>query len=84
MSTESCGDIMNSPISNIKEKWNSFAGLLRPAPGLHKASHHHMTKSDAMGDKYGLTVESSTNDAQLSTQAGKRKYCHLEDNVAPV
>lgn len=25
-----------------------------------------------------------TKDAQLSAQAGSRKYCHLEDNVSPV
>lgn len=48
-----------------------------------------MTKSDAMGDKYGLTAESSSNtkDAQLSTRLGQkreRKYCHSQDNVAPV
>lgn len=34
VSTQSCRDIMNSPISNIKAKWNSSAGLLRPAPGF--------------------------------------------------
>lgn len=69
---------MNGHISDMKEKRNSLAGLLR------KTSHCHMTKSDAMGDKYGLTVESGTKDTQLSTRASNRKYCHLEDNVAPV
>lgn len=64
---------MNSPISNIKAKWNSSAGLLRANSRLHKASHRHMTKSDAMGDKYGLTAESSTKDTQLSTRAGRRQ-----------
>lgn len=75
---------MNSPISNIKAKWNSSAGLLRDNSRLHKASYRHMTKSDAMGDKYGLTAESSTKDTQLSTRAGSTKYCHWEDNVPPV
>lgn len=38
-----------------------------PASGFHKTSHRHMTKSDAMGDKYGLSAEGSTKGAQLST-----------------
>lgn len=34
VSTESWRDIMNSPIRNMKAKWNSFAGPLRPAPSF--------------------------------------------------
>lgn len=53
---ESSRDIMNGHISNMKG--NSSAGAAEDSSGLHKASHHHMTESDAAGDKYGLTVES--------------------------
>lgn len=53
---ESSRDIMNGHISNMKG--NSSAGAVEDSSGLHKASHHHMTESDAVGDKYGLTVES--------------------------
>lgn len=42
---------MNPLISIIKEEKNSFAGLQL------QASCGHMTKSDAMGDKYGLAVK---------------------------
>lgn len=34
VTTESQRDIMNRPIRNIKAKWNSFAGLRRPATGF--------------------------------------------------
>lgn len=36
--------------------------------GQLQAPHLHMTKSDAMGDKYGLTAETNTKDTQLSSR----------------
>lgn len=52
---ESSRDIMNGHISDMKG--NSSAGAAEDSSGLHKASRHHMTESDAVGDKHGLAVE---------------------------
>lgn len=82
---ESSRDIMNGHISDMKG--NSSAGAAEDSSGLHKASRHHMTESDAVGDKYGLAVERRHKGHSVvcpGRQAGSRKYCHLEDNVSPV
>lgn len=73
---ESCRAIMNGHISDMKG--NSSVGAAQDSSGLHKASRHHMTESDAVADKYGLAA------AQRTLSCLRRKYCRLEDNVSPV
>lgn len=58
VSSESYRDLMNGPIRDIK------ANPLQAYRDQLQAEHRHMTKSDAMADKYGLTAESSTKDTQ--------------------
>lgn len=72
---ESSRDIMNGHISNMKG--NSSAGAAEDSSGLHKASRHHMTESDAVGDKYGLAVERRHKGHSVVCPGGQQKILPL-------